>query len=382
MDGLGYYEFFAGGGMARAGLGANWRCLLANDIDAKKAASYKSNWNDENFLLKDIRDIESEDIPSGGILAWASFPCQDLSLAGCGAGLEGERSGAFWPFWRLMEELGEKERAPAIIAIENVIGALSSHGGRDFAAIMEAMSRAGYKTGALIIDAAHFLPQSRPRLFITGYKGTPPAALRASSPDPVWHKDRLKRAAGVISPQARKSWIWWRLPPPPERKISLIDLLEDRPDGVKWHEKSETGKILAMMSGANLAKVERAKASGERMAGAIFRRTRARADGSRAQRAEIRFDGLAGCLRTPGGGSSRQLIMLVEGNSVKTRLLSPRECARLMGLPDSYILPERRNDAYHLTGDGLAVPAVSWLAQHLLEPLAQAHLQEKRLAAA
>jgi len=87
------------------------------------------------------------------------------------------------------------------------------------------------------------------------------------------------------------------------------------------------------------------------------------------QRAEIRFDDVAGCLRTPAGGSSRQVIMVVEGKRIRSRLLSPREAARLMGLPDSYLLPKNYNAAYHLAGDGVAVPVVRHLAQHLLEPL-------------
>jgi DNA (cytosine-5)-methyltransferase 1 len=105
------------------------------------------------------------------------------------------------------------------------------------------------------------------------------------------------------------------------------------------------------------------------MVGSLYKRTRPDHRGGRAQRAEIRFDDIAGCLRTPNGGSSRQTIMLVNGNKVKSRLLSPRETARLMGLPDSYVLPANYNEAYHLTGDGVAVPVVRHLAQHLIEPL-------------
>ena len=87
------------------------------------------------------------------------------------------------------------------------------------------------------------------------------------------------------------------------------------------------------------------------------------------QRAELRFDGMAGCLRTPGGGSSRQLLLIVEGAQVRTRVLSPREGARLMGLPDTYRLPARATAALHLVGDGVAVPVVRHLAERLLEPL-------------
>jgi len=83
----------------------------------------------------------------------------------------------------------------------------------------------------------------------------------------------------------------------------------------------------------------------------------------------VRFDELAGCLRTPAGGSSRQTILVVETRKIRSRLLSPREAARLMGLSDAYILPERYNDAYHVCGDGVCVPVVRHLAQYILEPL-------------
>src|SRR5215831_9731675 len=92
-----YYEFFAGGGMARAGLGPGWSCLFANDIDAKKGASYAANWGNAHLSVEDVSNITTEQLPGNADLAWASFPCQDLSLAGDGAGLKGERSGTFWP---------------------------------------------------------------------------------------------------------------------------------------------------------------------------------------------------------------------------------------------------------------------------------------------
>ena len=72
-------------------------------------------------------------------------------------------------------------------------------------------------------------------------------------------------------------------------------------------------------------------------------------------------------LGTPGGGSSRQTIIVVNGSLIRSRLLSPREAARLMGLEDSYALPNRYNDAYHLAGDGVVVPVVSHLATHVFD---------------
>ncbi len=84
-----YYEFFAGGGMARLGLGDRWVCTFANDNDERKAESYLRNFKDAGELkVRDIEKVKVCDLPGHADLAWASFPCQDLSLAGNGAGQE------------------------------------------------------------------------------------------------------------------------------------------------------------------------------------------------------------------------------------------------------------------------------------------------------
>lgn len=365
-----YYEFFAGGGMARAGLGQGWECLFANDFDAKKAESYKANWGSADFKLADIHSLEAKDLPGHADLAWASFPCQDLSLAGNGAGLKGGRSGAFWGFWDLIHGLKLEKRAPRILVLENVIGALTSNGGADFTALCRAVHELGYNFGALTIDAAHFVPQSRPRLFIVAARrDVELGGLAGASPSEPWASSALRRARAQLPAHVVRSWRWWQLPPPQLRTTGLTDILETDPVDAPWHMAEETARFISMMSPVNLARIEAAKKSGARVAGTIYRRTRHDENGEKIQRAEIRMDGTAGCLRTPGGGSSRQFIVMVEGKIVRTRLLSAREAARLMGLPDSYKLPDRYNEAYHLAGDGLAVPAVRYVAEHLLLPL-------------
>ncbi|MBP3126093.1 DNA cytosine methyltransferase [Thalassospira sp. ER-Se-21-Dark] len=381
-----FYEFFAGGGMARAGLSNDWECLFANDFDPKKAASYALNWGRDHLHVGDVAELTTDDLPGRPDLAWASFPCQDLSLAGGGAGLKGDRSSTFWPFWKLMTRLEEEDRAPHLIVLENVCGALSSHGGKDFAAICSALSRGGYRVGALVMNAVHFVPQSRPRLFIIAARKasvTLPDELLAESPGDTWHSSALVGAFGKLSQRSQKSWAWWNLPSPVLRTSIFADLVEDKPLGVKWHTAADTKRLLGMMSPVNLAKVETAKNAGRRMVGTIYRRTRADGpNGEKMQRAEVRFDDVAGCLRTPSGGSSRQTIIVVDGKRVRSRLLSPREAARLMGLPDKYQLPKNYNEAYHLAGDGVVVPVVRFLAEHLLEPLLAAVRDEKKKAAA
>ncbi|MGC1400630.1 DNA cytosine methyltransferase [Candidatus Binatus sp.] len=367
-----FYEFFAGGGMARLGLGERWRCSFANDICEKKAASYRANFAPaKELLVRDISKVKPFDLPGRAQMAWASFPCQDLSLAGSGAGLDGDRSGTFWPFWKLLQNLRSEDRAPRVVVLENVAGALTSHGGEDFAEIFRALVRVGYRIGPMVMDAIHFLPQSRPRLFVLAVETEReiPRSLIASSAIKPWHPRAIEDVYTSFSPYYQQKWIWWGLPPPPNCDISIDDMIEDEPTGVEWHTRDETARLLSHMSPLNLSKVDQIRGSGKRRVGFVYRRTRPQADGQKRQRAEVRFDGISGCLRTPVGGSSRQIVLIVERGQLRSRLLSPREAARLMGLPDTYRLPEKYNEAYHVAGDGVAVPVVRHLAENLLHPI-------------
>jgi DNA (cytosine-5)-methyltransferase 1 len=378
-----YYEFFAGGGMVRAGLGQGWRCLFANDFDHKKGRVYRENWTGDELKTADIGSLTTKDLPGVADLAWASFPCQDLSLAGGGAGLKGDRSGTFWPFWNLMKGLIKENRAPRLIVLENVCGTLTSHDGKDFASICGGFQQAGYAVGAVVVNAALFVPQSRPRLFVIGVRSDVelPVPLTSQAPSSLWHTRALKTAYEKLAPKTKQAWIWWNLPVPTERSVNLLNIIEENPSSTTWFSAEETRQLLAMMSPINRAKVLEAKRAGHKVVGGVYKRTRPNAKGTKVQRAEIRFDDVSGCLRTPAGGSSRQVIVVVEGNSVKARLISSRETARLMGLPDEYKLPENYNEAYHLTGDGVVVPVVRHLAHHVFEPLLNA-TQPRSTAAA
>lgn len=370
--------------MARAGLGANWQCLFANDFDHKKGRVYATNWGGAPELkIGDVGKLKLTDLPGQADLVWGSFPCQDLSLAGAGAGLKGDRSGTFWPFWTHMKGLVENDRAPTLIVLENVSGTLTSHEGKDFIAICSALQRAEYRFGALVIDAELFVPQSRPRLFIIAVRKTVklPAGITGAEPDVLWHPKGLRTAHERLPLKVRQDWLWWRLARPAKRNVTFTDVIEDNPPDVPWHTHAETQQILSMMSEINREKVREAKRAGTRMVGGIYKRTRVNENGRKVQRAEVRFDDISGCLRTPAGGSSRQVIMIVHGNTVRSRLISSRETARLMGLSDDYALPRNYNEAYHLTGDGVVVPVVRHLAQNIFEPILDILQEASREAA-
>lgn len=352
--------------MARLGLGEAWDCAFANDFDPVKARAYRANFPDAeaHFREGDVWALETSDLPDQADLAWASSPCQDFSLAGARAGLAGGRSSAFFGFWKLVQGLNAEGRAPKTIVIENVVGLLTSHGGADFQALCQALADEGYHFGALEIDAARFVPQSRPRVFVVATKSAPPASLVGEGP---FHSRALVEAHGRLPADLTARWVWWRLPAPPSRNTELASVLED--DGaVAWRTAAQTQLLLDQMSPLHRRRFEAERSAKERVVGAAYRRIRTE-NGVRVQRAEVRLDGLAGCLRMPAGGSSRQMLLIADGGGLRSRLISPRESARLMGLPETYALPGSANGALQVTGDGVVVPVVAWLGENLLGAL-------------
>jgi len=125
-----FAEFFAGIGLMRMGLEREgWTISFANDIAADKYEMYSEHFRGakSHFVLDDIHKLSAEAIPTVA-LATASFPCNDLSLAGMRRGLAGKESSAYWGFVPILEEMGD--RRPPLVLLENVAGFLSSHGGR------------------------------------------------------------------------------------------------------------------------------------------------------------------------------------------------------------------------------------------------------------
>jgi DNA (cytosine-5)-methyltransferase 1 len=364
-----FYEFFAGGGMARLGLGEGWACLLANDFDPLKTRTYAGNFGEDHLKAGDVFALTAKDLPGQADLAWASSPCQDFSLAGKRAGLSGGRSSAFFGFWKLMRALNADGRAPKVIVIENVVGLLTANGGADFTALCQALSDEGYGFGALEIDARLFLPQSRPRVFVVACKGEPPAGLIGDS---LFQTRAVREASERLPRRLAKQWRAWRLEAPPPRNTDLAALLEDDA-AVAWHEPEVTERWLSLMSPAHRRAAE-LRRNQPRSAGTMFRRMR-----GGEQRAEVRFDGVAGCLRTPRGGSSRQALLLAGDGQIRTRLLTAREGARLMGLPEDYCLPRGATAALQVIGDGVAVPVAAHLARVLVEPLLESLAHPDRI---
>jgi DNA (cytosine-5)-methyltransferase 1 len=356
------------------GLEPDFRTVWANDNCPKKAAVYAANFGAEGFFLGNVEDVRGADLPQAE-LAWASFPCQDLSLAGNLQGMNaGTRSGLFWEWIRILDELGEAGKRPRILVAENVVGFLVADGGAHFKAAYDALRKRGYRAGAVVLDARHFLPQSRPRAFLIaaaeelGLQG-----LVQPGPSEPFHTAGVVRASAAARD---REWVWWSLPLPSERSPRFQDLCErDAP----CDPPARIEALRGLLSPLNRHKLEAALNSARFLVGTGYKRTRPVQGKTRQQRLELRFDGIAGCLRTPEGGSSRQVVVFVERGKIRTRLMTVRECARLMGAPESFQLPGSYNDGYRAMGDGVAVPVTRWLSRHILAPLA-ARLTKRRAA--
>jgi DNA (cytosine-5)-methyltransferase 1 len=358
-------DFFAGSGLVRLGLEPEFETLWANDNCAKKQAVYIANNPAEEFHLGRIQDVKGANLPAAD-LAWASFPCQDLSLAGDLSGMKiGTRSGLFWEWTRVIKELTESGKQPPILVAENVVGFVVADQGKHFKQAHQALRNLGYRVGAVVMDAQDFLPQSRPRAFVIAVsEDIPLAGLCETVPSEPFHRTGLVRTSVMVNDP---EWVWWSLPIPSGKTSSFVDLCErDAP----CDPASTTREICAMLSPLQRRKLQFVVRIGGFYAGTAYKRTRPDAEGKTVQRLEIRFDGVAGCLRTPNGGSSRQTVILVNDGEVRSRLMTVRECARLMGAPDTYRLPGSYNDGYRAMGDAVAVPVTRWLTRHLLTPLA------------
>jgi DNA (cytosine-5)-methyltransferase 1 len=357
-------EFFAGGGLARLGLSGQFDVAWANDLDAMKCRAWRENFGAHGLIEDDVANIELDQLPQGAALAWASFPCQDLSLAGDRAGLKGGRSGTLFAFLTRLAELRERGDPPEVVVLENVKGLLSSNSGKDLAAIFRALQDLGYAAGCLEMDTAWFLPQSRPRIFIIAVRqGVEIPSALVSGPDRpcVFQTPAILKAQGAL-PDALK----WFVPSPSQPSASLADIFD--PMDTSWWDPNKLATFHQQLNDKHRRRLEALLAAPGRHIGTMYRRIR-RTGGEKHQRAEIRFDGKVGCLRTPAGGSSRQFWLVVDGGTLKIRPINPREAIRLMGVPDTYILPKRTLAGLKIAGDGVAVPVVAWLSEKLLVPL-------------
>jgi DNA (cytosine-5)-methyltransferase 1 len=366
-------EYFAGIGLVRMGLEpCGWRTVFANDISEKKYEMYRTFFPDaeQHYNIGDIFDLNPADIPAT-MLATCSFPCIDLSLAGNMNGITGKHSSAFWGFVKSLKLQGDA--APPIILVENVPGWLYSNKGADFRLTVQALNELGYVCDVFVLDALRFTPQSRQRVFLIGTK-FPVSGINVNL--------LLQRQYSLTSDTLRKSfianqdlkWFYTELPtPPPLRKGGLSEIVEQMTDDDdRWWKEDEVKRHFDMMSKPHQQMVNFLVDGNHISYRTFYRRRRVE-----QQRAEVRPDDIAGCLRTAVGGSGKQFLIKAGCGQLKMRTMTPREYARLQGVPDDYQITVNSVQALTGFGDAVCVPVITWIAQHALRPLIRKYISQE-----
>ncbi|MFG2166961.1 DNA cytosine methyltransferase [Micromonospora chersina] len=360
-------EFFAGIGLVRTALervkGAQVQVVWANDIKQAKFDAYAANFPDaeDHFIVRDIRKVEAPDLPTGIELATSSFPCIDLSLAGNRRGLVGEQSGMFWEFAKIVNGMSPR---PSVILLENVHGFATSHGGNDLAAALASLSKLGYSLDVLAIDARHFVPQSRPRMFIVGIQkdklpsqarhGVPPATdARPAWVQAIHEKHRQTLDMHYID-----------LPALPEGPQDLDGFVETDVAAGLWWGEDRVDAFVRSLSDVQKARFDTLLAADTTSYRTAYRRTR-----QGVSMWELRKDGIAGCLRTTGGGSSKQALVRLGKGSKAIRWMTPREYANLMGAHDYKLLAGTPNQQLFGFGDAVVVDVIEWIGNNYLLPV-------------
>lgn len=382
-----FAEFFAGVGLVREGLADDgWSCVWANDIAQDKKETYIANFGDNDFVLDDIWNIakQHEQIPDNVFLYTASFPCTDLSVAGDQAGLAGKESGTLSALLDILAQKKQCNTHPPIVLLENVKGFLTSHQGKDIRNTVNTLNVLGYTVDIIELDAVIFTPQSRPRVFVIAVENTLAKQImklkaKKSILDTWWnhfHQNpqlRSTKLRDLIQSNPDLNWGLFDIPVPKKTALKLSDIVEQvAEDSTLWWDTEKQHYLFSQMSAGHQAVIKEKLNEPDYFYGTVYRRMR-----NGQSMAELRSDGIAGCLRTPRGGSSKQILVRIGYGSWKARLMTPREYARLQGVRDSFWMPNNANKGYFAMGDAVCVPAIQYISKHILKPTYEVWYQEQ-----
>ena len=361
-------DFFAGIGLTSVGLARqSWEVRYALDHSEAKRRMYEDHFGTGHYHVDEIKNVAGESIPKI-TLAHASFPCTDTSIAGSRNGIESGESSAFWEFARILSEmtLEDGPGKPPIVLIENVEGLLTSGKGRDLISLLGTLNRLHYAVDMLLIDAAHFVPQSRVRLFVIGILDFPAQALIERERLLTLSDARPDKIRRFIRKHSDIRWFLRELPDLPRCHLTVADIIDET---AEWWPKERSLYLFNQMFDRHKQHVSNLMSNERWSYRTVFRRMRMR-DGRKQSTAEVRTDGIAGCLRTPKGGSARQIVIRAGYGQFDARLLNARETARLMGAND-FMLDEKLplNDALFGFGDAVCVPAIEWITVNYLNPV-------------
>lgn len=332
-----FIDLFAGIGGTRLGMESiGGKCVWTSEWDKFSQKTYATNFSDEHSIHGDIREAHEKDIPEFDLLV-GGFPCQPFSIAGVskknslGAphGFECKTQGTlFFDVARIIAH-----HRPAVFVLENVKNLLRHRKGETFKIILETLEdELGYEVHHKVIDAKHFVPQHRERVFIVGFRN-------------------------------RTNFTWNDLELP-EPILTLSDILHSQdgsedaeaPFTLGKHAKVNKKYVLTDHLWNYLQRyAEKHRAKGNGFGFGLVGKN----DISRTLSARYHKDGSE--------------ILIKRGPRSNPRRLTPRECARLMGFPDSYKITVSDTQAYRQFGNSVVVPVIKAVAKalepHLLQVL-------------
>ncbi len=318
-----FIDLFAGiGGIRLAYQNAGGKCVFSSEYDKFAKITYEANYGEVPF--GDITLINENTIPDHDILL-AGFPCQPFSIAGVSKknslgrqhGFYDETQGTlFFDIARIL-----KEKSPKAFMLENVKNLVAHDKGRTFEVIYNTLDELGYSVHFRVLDGKYYVPQHRERIIIVGF--------------------RREIFRGNEN---------FEFPDPPAEDKEIKDILENQPDS-KYTLSDKLWDYLQ-----DYAAKHKAKGNGFGYGLTDLNSV------SRTLSARYYKDGSE---------------ILIPQKGVNPRRLTPRECARLQGFPDSFIIPVSDNQAYRQFGNSVVVPLMNAIAKNVVKVLLRNHESEK-----
>ncbi len=339
-----FIDLFAGIGGIRLGFEAHGgQCVFTSEWNKFAQKTYMENFPEtaDHTFVGDITEVDAQDIPEHDILL-AGFPCQPFSIAGVSKknalgrphGFECSTQGTL--FFDVARIIAEKR--PKAFLLENVKNLVSHDKGNTFKVILETLQdELGYEIHHRVIDGQHFVPQHRERILIVGFK-------------------------------EKTEFSWDDLQLPEKGAVKLSNILHPEDGSEQAEEPYTEGKVGSVNSKYTLTPklwaYLQAYAEKHRKAGNGFGYGLVYPDKvSRTLSARYYKDGSE--------------ILVSQGSNKRPRRLTPRECARLMGFPDSYRIPVSDTQAYRQYGNSVVVPVMQEVARIMMPHLTNIGVKEK-----
>jgi DNA (cytosine-5)-methyltransferase 1 len=333
-EGFAFIDLFAGIGGMRLGFErAGGRCVFTSEWNKYAQQTYRQNFKSDHNLAGDITKIDAEDVPDHDVLL-AGFPCQPFSIAGVSKknalgrkhGFEDETQGTlFFDVARII-----KAKQPQAFLLENVKNLVSHDKGNTFRVICRALrEELGYQVHTKVVDARHFVPQHRERILIVGFREGADFSF-----DDLVLPEQGPLMASILHPEDGSEAADGRFTIGPKAKVNEKYVLTDHlwrylQDYAAKHQAKGNGFGFGLVTGERVARTLSAR---------YYK------DGSE--------------------------ILVARGRNRNPRRLTPRECARLMGFPDTFDLNGVSDtQLYKQFGNSVAVPVIAEVARLMAEKL-------------